>query len=271
MTLVQASIAGEGESVILIADRLLTTRLSRDLPSYEFESPTPKIVRRGNVGVGFAGSSLHADVATSKIRETTDFDEIINIISDYISKEREERIEKHIKRLTGVSSEDFFTKADLPIPKEVRGLIYNQIRKFDIKCHSIIAGFDKKNVGRIVAVDEEGDKLEATNFGVFSVGTGSPFSQVYFDQCGYTTSMPTNEAILFAFEAKKWAQAHTGVGAKTDMLVFRKENKEIKTIEIYEDSELMKKMYEAYQTEIDKRDEMRKKLLKELFGNKGGD
>jgi len=41
MTLVQASIAGGGEAVILTSDRLLTRYLG-DLPPYEFESMSPK-------------------------------------------------------------------------------------------------------------------------------------------------------------------------------------------------------------------------------------
>ena len=270
MTLVQASIANNGNSAILIADRLLTTRLSRDLPSYEFESPIQKIILKEKVGVGFAGSSLHGDIATSKIADIFDFDEIVKTISEYISNKRQELIDKHIKRLTGVKSGEFFNKNDLPIPPEVRGHIYAQIKDFNINCHCLVTGFDEKGEARIVDIDDNGDITEATTFGVHSIGTGSPFSQVYFDQYGYDTKMSTEEAVLFAFEAKTWAEAHTGVGVRTDMLVFNKKNKkEIDVLKIYDDSEFMDKLQKAYKDEIDKRKEFRTKLLKELFEESG--
>ena len=58
MTLVQASIANNGKTVIILADRLLTRSFGDDFPSYEFEGNSPKIVSRGDVGTGFAGSAV---------------------------------------------------------------------------------------------------------------------------------------------------------------------------------------------------------------------
>ncbi len=270
MTLVQASIAEGGNAVILIADRLLTTKLSADLPSYEYESGVPKIFYRGTSGIGFAGASLHADACIAKLDVEEDFDNITDIISCYISGERTRNIDKEIKRLTGIPSDDFFTKQDLPIPTEVRDSIYYNMKQFQLNCQSIITGFDKKHKARIVVIDEDGDKIEATNFNTFSIGSGSPFSKVYFDQYGYKIEMSANEATLFAFEAKKWAQSHTGVGEKADMLLFKKEDKkDISVTEIYDDSDLMNKMSKAYQTEIKEREEIRKKLLSELFDGGG--
>lgn len=269
MTLVQASIANGGNAVILIADRLLTTTLSHDLPSYEFESGSPKLLYRGHTGIGFAGSSVHADACILGLNGKTDFNEIVDTISGYISSERNNRIEKDIKRLTGVSSNDFFTKKDLPIPEEVRDNIYYLMKKFKVNCQSIIAGFDNNLKARIVIIDEEGDITDATNFNAFPIGSGAPFSKVYFDQLGYRPEMDANEATLFAFEAKKWAQAHTGVGEKADILVFKKESEEITVTEIYDGSKLMRKMRSVYDTEIKNREEVRKKLLGEMFDMEG--
>lgn len=52
MTLVQASIANNGETIIIVADRLLTSSFGRDFPDYESKGVSPKIYLRGNVGVG---------------------------------------------------------------------------------------------------------------------------------------------------------------------------------------------------------------------------
>jgi hypothetical protein len=264
MTLVQASIADDGNSVVLIADRLLTRRLSRDLPSYEFESATPKILFRGNVGIGFAGLSLYAEISTRSLNKEKDFDKITGIISKCVRHEREKFIEGEVRILTGVSAKEFFTNPQLAIPPEVRESIYGMMGEFDIECNAVVAGFDKNNKARIAVVDEDGDIVEVTPFGFASIGTGSPFSIVYFDQHGYDTRMKRNEAIVFAFEAKKWAEAHTGVGDRTDILVFDKGKK---PISIYDDNEKMKQLRNAYEVELKKHRQMRVALYQKVFKN----
>jgi len=269
MTLVQANIADNGNSIILLADRQLTMQLSPDLSPYEFEAKTPKIFFHENVGMGFAGSGLYADVAASKISDKKDFDEIASTITTYISETRKDIIEKTIKRLTGVDSDMFFQNPNLPIPLDIRGMIYSEIRELKL-CHCIIAGFDKKSKARMIITDDVGDQIEATNFSVVSIGSGSPFSQVYFDQYGYDCKMSTKEAILFAFEAKRWAQSHTGVGETTDMLVFVKDKKDIKVKEIFDNSTLMKKLKDTYQAEMENKKIVRDNLIEKMFKGEDG-
>lgn len=258
MTLVQTCIADKGDCVILIADRLLTSQLSEDLPSYEFEATVPKIISKGNVGIGFAGSSLYADLASVKVQGLTDFDEIVDKLSTFIKEEKQKIVDSFIKRLTGVESKDFFNNKELPIPVELRGYVYGKLKDFEIGCHWIIVGFDKEETARIVVIDEQGDITEITTFSVCSIGSGSPFSRIYFDQYGYDRSMDVNQALFFAYEAKEWAQSHTGVGLNTDILIFRKGKK---VTEIYNDDELMKTIHKRYMEEGDRHKEARKKLL----------
>ena len=259
MTLVQVSIADKGDCVILVADRLITGTLSEDLPDYEFEAHSPKIIYHGNVGIGFAGSSLYADLMAEKINNKKDFDEIVKIVSNFIKNENEKEIAIFIKRYAGVKSKDFFERGNLPIPAEVRAFIYSQLKDFKVGCHCIIAGFDKKNKARIIIIDEQGQTTETTSFSVSSIGSGAPFSEVYFDLCEYDLNMDTNEALFFGYEAKQWAQSHTGVGNKTDILVLRKNKK---PLEIYDNTELMKKLNKKYEEEKERHIKNRKDLLK---------
>lgn len=262
MTLVQASIGDKGRCVILIADRMLTSRLSEELPPYEFESTNPKIIHRGNVGVGFSGISLYIDFAISKIGNKTDFDEIVKTTSKFVKEVKKKNIDGYIKKLTGVGSNDFFTKGNLPIPEEVRKHVYGELKDFEGGCQAIVTGFDKRGKARIVIVDEQGDTFETTTFSSFSIGSGQPFSKIFFDQHSYDPIMVTSEALLFAYEAKQWAQAHTGVGSKTDILVFRKGEK---VLEIFNDSELQKELHKKYKEESKRHSESRKILLKDLL------
>ena len=264
MTLVQVSIADKGKSIVLIADRLLTSWLSEDIPSYEFESQTPKIIHRGSVGIGFAGTSIYADLATCKVGNKKDFDVIVKTISTFFKNEKKTMVDAFIKRLCGVSSEMFFKRADLPIPVELRNYIYGKLSAPDgqINCSCIVTGFDKRGKARVVIIDGEGSTLETTTFSNVSIGSGAPFSKVYFDLCNYDCCMGTSEALLFAYEAKKWAQSHTGVGDKTDILLFRKSKK---VLEINDSSKLMKNIDAKYDEEHVRHHTIRRDLLKDIL------
>lgn len=262
MTLVQASIADNGKSVVLIADRLLTRTLSGDLPSYEFESNTPKIILRGNVGIGFAGSALLAEMSKQSLGRQNDFDGMVERISETVKSIRNESIKSEIRMRTGVSPQAFFKNPQLPIPQDVRDSIYGMMGEFNIECECIVAGFDKNKRARIAFIDSNGDVVEATPFGFISIGTGSPFSIIYFDQHGYDVRMERKEALVFAFEAKKWAEAHTGVGDKTDILLFARGRE---AISICDDSPMMGKLREAYDAELEKHKEMRVNLYRKVF------
>lgn len=266
MTLVQVSIADKGKSIVLIADRLLTSMLSEDVPPYEFEARTPKIIHRSSVGVGFAGSSLYADLAISEIGNKKDLDNIVKTISTFIENEGKKKIDAFIKRLVGVNSEAFFTRNDLPIPIELRNFVYGKLsgEEVEIACNCVVTGFDKKGKARIVIIDSEGNTLETATFSNISIGSGAPFSKVYFDLYSYDCCMNINEALLFAYEAKQWAQSHTGVGEKTDILLFRKGKK---VLEIYDGSVLMEKINTKYKEEYERHHRIRRDLLKDILRN----
>jgi hypothetical protein len=125
MTLVQASIANNGEAIILVADRLLTASFGRDFPDYESEGASQKIYSVGDIGIGFAGSALYSDMAISEVISSsiTDFNEIVKKISEFVKKQRENIINNEVVRVTGITSQDFFESSE-KVPEAVRGYVY---------------------------------------------------------------------------------------------------------------------------------------------------
>ena len=119
----------------------------------------------------------------------------------------------------------------------------------------------------IYYITEDGEIISATNFGVGSIGSGSLFSQIYFDQCNYDDCMSEIDGLFFAFKAKKWAEAPTGVGAKTDILLLRKNGEKIL---IKNDDALMSKLTDTYQKEKIKTSKIKDSLLKQLIENSRG-
>lgn len=267
MTLVQASIANNGEAIIIVADRLLTSSFGKDFPDYESEGATPKIYLREHVGVGFAGSALYSDMAISEVSSSiTDFDMIVKKISDFVKMQRETIINGEVLRITGIKSEDFFS--DSPnVPSEVKGYIYGWRSDFEFNFQCIVAGYDKDNNGRISYITDDGNIISVTNFGVGSIGSGAPFSEIYFDQNNYDTAISEIEGLFFAHKAKRWAEAPTGVGLKTDIFILRKDKSSVK---IRDEDELMKEIREAYNKEKEKASKIRDSLLNQLIKNSSG-
>ena len=268
MTLVQASIANNGKSVIMVADRLLTSSFGEDFPDYESEGNTPKISLWGNIGIGFSGSALYADMATSEVPSSlTDFDKVVKKISNFVKGQRDAIINNEVIRITGITSKEFFLTSGV-VPEPVREYVYGWLNQFRFPFQCIIAGFDKDNNAKIYYITDDGSIISATNFGVGSIGSGSPFSQIYFDQCNYDISMPEIGCLFFAYKAKRWAEAPTGVGLKTDILILREDNTQVT---ILNEDELMSKIINVHNKEKEKTSKIRASILNQLIKNSSGE
>ncbi len=266
MTLVQSSFSNKGETVIMVADRLLTSSFGGDFPDYETEGTSPKICLRGNVGIGFAGSALYADMATSEVTPSSDFDKIVEKISKFVNSQRDIEINDEIIRVTGIRSKDFFPTSG-NVPEEVRGYVYGWLNNFRFNFQCIVAGFDKNNKARISYITDNGTIISATNFGIGSIGSGSAFSQIFFDQYNYDISIPEIDGLFFAYKAKRWAEALIGVGLKTDIVILRKNDTPIR---IKDEDKLMQEIRETYDKENKKTSEIRAELLNQLIKNSSG-
>lgn len=73
--------------------------------------------------------------------------------------------------------------------------------------------------------------------------------------------------MFFAYKAKKWAEAPTGVGLKTDILILRKDNTSVK---IRDEDVLMREIGDTYSKEKEKKSKIRESLLIKLIKNSLG-
>ena len=262
LTLVQACIAQEGERVILIGDRLVTRNIGTDVPSYEYESHNRKVLLKGMVGIGFAGDVVLIDKFVTELSGKRDYNSIVDGIAESIKKEDEKATERYVRSRTGLSAKQFFERTDAKIPPDyLVDEVYEGIEE-RVDIGALIAGYDRNGNAKLTVADADGDVLNFTNLGNVSIGSGSTLSGIYFDQNRYDPRMNENAALLFAFEAKKWAEAHTGVGHSTDIIIIKKKGK---SREILEESPLMEKMNRIYEEERRKQEEVRKKLIRKMF------
>jgi 20S proteasome alpha/beta subunit len=237
----------------------LTTYLGKDIPEYETEWSRPKILSRGRVGIGFAGTSLYADMALSSLgNQISDFAEIVENISTFVKNMRKEITDNEIKRVTRIEADNFFENEHANIPEKIKEYIYGMLMEFRFDFNCIVAGFNKDGIANIYLIGDEGDKNCFTNFGMCAIGSGDTFSQIFFDQNQYDISMTEVEALLFAFKAKKWSEAPTGVGTKTDIILLRENGSKI---EIKDEDLLMRDLYKIYEKEKEIMKRERTKLL----------
>jgi len=263
MTLVQASICNNGESVVLIADRLLTRQISES--KYEFEWNTPKIFQYGDIGVGFAGVAYYAEVILSKINKD-DFDKIINDVSDYVKELKQKLIREQTEQYTGLTPEEFFKNPN-SVPDNIKEMVYGVVGQLNVETLALITGYDANKKSRIVVVDGTGNIYDMTSFGMASIGSGMQFSQMFFDMYEYDISLSETEGLFFAYRAKKWSEAPSGVGKKTDILIIRKNGN---NTFIKNEDELMGMIDDAFKKEEDEIGTIRKDILKNLVQNSNG-
>jgi len=69
--------------------------------------------------------------------------------------------------------------------------------------------------------------LDRSDFYKYSIGSGYPFSEFFFDQEHYDYECSLEEGLYFAFRAKKAAEPHVGVGKATDLFIINKGEKPI--------------------------------------------
>ena len=225
MTLVLAAIANQGKSVVMAADRLWTRSMGSDFTEYGFEANLPKIKCFGKYAVGFSGNASYADSAFAMFSNELDLDSVVSIISSFIISEREKIIERLVNQVTGLSAREFFhLNQDSVVPKEQINIVYSHITELDISFNGLVTGFDKDNKARLVVIASNGEVMDSTFTGHYAIGEGGDFSIIFYDQERYNPMQISEaDAVYFAFRAKKWSEAPTSVGDKTDIIIIRED------------------------------------------------
>ena len=261
MTIIQVSICNKHEAIILIADRLVTV-----YETYEAESKSAKLYPFNNFGIGFAGSLSDIICIKDKMNSQPTFKEFIDHICEIYKKENKHREEQFIYNNTFLTKEEFkeYIKHDQgKIPENIIEWIYANLEKQRLDCIALIVGFNDKNKPQIISLDTSGDIDNQTVNFHSAIGTGEFFSEVFFDVNEYDPNCSMREGLLFAFRAKKSAEAHRGVGKNTDILILNL-NKE--PIIILHESEEMRKLEKLYKEEKNKIQEIFNITAKQLDG-----
>ncbi len=244
LTIIQASICNKKKAIILIADRLVTA-----YDTYEAEAKSEKIYRIGSYGIGFAGTLLDMICVKDKIEENNLFEPFIDSIIDIYKEENKKREENLILNYTFLSKKEFkeyILHDQGKIPEEIINWIYGNLEETRLDCSALVIGFNSKNEPQIIQIDPLGEKYNRSEIFHDTIGSGDLFSDVFFDVGEYNPDCSLEQGLLFVYRAKRTAEAHTGVGKHTDVLIIR-QNKE--PLLILNDSKEMKEFEKIYEEE----------------------
>lgn len=192
---------------------------------------------------------------------------VSNIIKSVIRKQKEEIVAKYTFKTLDKFIADSNGNAGT-IPLELKEGVYAELTKFEFNCQALVIGFNVNSEGSIYSIDENGTLSKISDEFCSSIGTGEPFSQIYFDQHDYDVQCSLSQGLFFAYSAKKSAEFHTGVGKKTDIIVLQA-GEPVK--EITSESNEMSILEECYKTEQEEikkvQDQIANKITQEVFNS----
>ena len=260
MTLVQASICEKGNTIILIADRMVSYSIGGYI-EYEKEGNTSKLFVYNKNAIGFAGILPDIVKIKNKIEPKDNVDDFLDEIIEIMIKNKNGELNRSILNDTIWKNKEEFIKNLNICPNDLKDLIFGKNAEFRLQLNCLIVGFNKKNEAKIYTISNEYEVNDVSDLFHHSIGSGTPFSVIFFDQENYDVNFSLEEGLYFAYRAKKTAESHTGVGIKTDIVIIRKNDK---PIIIFADDEKMKMLENLYQDEKQKNINLRREIIKKI-------
>ncbi len=210
---------GDNPKVIGVTDRMLsssdmTLTFERDEPKIEIITTRTAVLTAGTIDE----PDLIRDVR-DKARGKEYIKEIAELFKDAYQELRIKHIEDEIiNPLSGLRSFKDYQEKQKTLHDALVLDLNESIRKYDIGLSLLLIGIDKQG-GHIINIGNPGIWRSYDNLGFLCLGMGDRHADNVFAWYKYTTSVPINEAIYIAFEAKKKAEAAGGVGQATDMII----------------------------------------------------
>jgi len=140
------------------------------------------------------------------------------IVGDAYRDVRNEHVAiKHLP--PGWTLEDFNKHGSTSFSEAKHTEIVNEIMNYDLGIEILVCGFGEWR-GEILHVGNKGLITTQTEFGFHAIGSGYHTALSSLILRKYAPSMPREEALYYVYEAKKAAESASGVGEKTDIIVF---------------------------------------------------
>lgn len=220
MTICMAALCDNSDSVVLMADRMLTVTYPME---YQLESSERKIHILGeNALAMFAGDLVTGmqilDDATSTITQNrlSLLPQQVDVIRGAFVRARLQMVEYQCLTPRGLTLDEYFNRQHMLNP----GLVQNIDQTFmqaGTGVSFIIAGWNGKNYSIFGLVDP-GAVYCLDAIGFHAIGSGSPHAIHVLLGANYNKNMPNDQAKELLAKARKASEVAPGVGVETDSL-----------------------------------------------------
>jgi len=221
MTVCIGVLAEQRKSVVLVADRMITTGLL-----IEFEHPTKnKITELSNnclaltSGDALSFTELFTAVrgATSN-KKFTSVEEIVEVIKQFYQQLRKKRVVEQTLLPRGFGSFEDFYQQNNYLPESMFFSIQAEIARFDYHLNIIVGGITHDH-GHLYEIRDPGTSLLHDSIGFLATGAGFNLATSSLIASGCHENMSLSDALICAVKAKVMSENAPGVGRKTDISV----------------------------------------------------
>lgn len=218
MTQLIAAICENGAKVVTVSDRMVSTE---DMTlAFEHEERKVDIITDRTL-VLTAGTIHQPDLirdARQKAKGKERVREIADLLKEEYQKLRTKYIEDEILRpLAGLDSFEEYQHKQKMLHDSVVLEMNERIRRYSLELTLLLAGVDEQ--GHITRIMNPGIWRSFDNLSYLCIGMGERHADNVFAWYRYSPTIPLNDALYIAFEAKKKAEMAGGVGKITDIVI----------------------------------------------------
>ena len=221
MTICIAATCGQGTSLILAADTMVTNRA---IP-IEFEHPTKKMTPLAEncialtAGDALAHSELFA-IVRNKVGEfrQPSVEQIVHEIKDCYQTVRRQVVNERVLLPRGIPGFHEFYETQRALMPEIAAGIQSEIDNYDYGLEILVGGTTGSSA-HIYGIINPGTSFCFDAICFHAIGSGAPhaLNALIARRCSAATPLP--EALMMVYEAKTMAENAPGVGATTDISV----------------------------------------------------
>ncbi len=220
MTVCIAALCDRGQSVIVVADRMITSGLM-----IEFEHESPKIEKlckqcfASTSGDALAHTELFDTVhqEIDELRQPS-VEQVAECIKHAYQEVRQRRILERILRPRGISSLQMYYEIIGRLPGPLLEHIEFQISSYDYKIDILLAG-RSYHKARIYQITDPGTSscYDAIHF--HAIGSGFNLAVASLIGSGFHCGIKLPEALMLLLDARQAAKNAPGVGDATDLAI----------------------------------------------------
>jgi 20S proteasome alpha/beta subunit len=225
MTCCVATLCDEGESIVLVSDRMIGTSMIESEPQINKVIVLHKTWRVMLAGNDIAPALPIIENARAILVGTVpSLKEVCDAVYQSYQVERAKLVEAIYLAPRGWTLKDFNSPKASILPESLREEIGTKIAAKKVEVGFIVAGFDDKGRGHIFSIDdyEERGKPRIQDLpGYHAIGSGADAAGYMMAYREVSAKLPLRLALYYAVEGKYFGEQASGVGTKTDVLVMR--------------------------------------------------